>query len=165
MNINVQCFHHIFSHLFSLVLSINLFVAVLHTLVRNRTVGPAEPEAKRLTSSAPVCHHIANKPTFAKTQVFPFFGFLHINLSLYTLSPCMSLCIDWTHCWLKGKFLFCVCLCVCMLCFLIYVYLYIQKYRWLEWSEETKHARDSASCWRLDLTRQQYHSLNIKASV
>jgi len=54
-----------FSHLFnfSLVLSINLSVAVLYTLARNRTVGPAEPDAKRLPSSVPVCYDIVNKPT------------------------------------------------------------------------------------------------------
>lgn len=117
MNVNVIFFSSYFYHLFkfSLVLSINLSIAVLHTLARNRTIGPAEPEAKRLPSSAPVCYDIANKPTFVKINIFPFFGFLHINQSLYTVSPFMSLNLAWTHCWLNGKFLVCVCvLSVCM---------------------------------------------------
>uniref|UniRef100_A0A671SDF6 Receptor expression-enhancing protein n=1 Tax=Sinocyclocheilus anshuiensis TaxID=1608454 RepID=A0A671SDF6_9TELE len=66
---------------------------VLQTLVRNRTIGPAEPEARRLPSSAPVCHHNANKPTFDKSCSFLFLDFLHINLSLCAVSSCMCLTV------------------------------------------------------------------------
>uniref|UniRef100_A0A8C2IFU3 Receptor expression-enhancing protein n=1 Tax=Cyprinus carpio TaxID=7962 RepID=A0A8C2IFU3_CYPCA len=45
--------NYTYMHGLALVLSIILSVAVLQTLVRNRTIGPAEPGARRLPSSAP----------------------------------------------------------------------------------------------------------------
>lgn len=94
MNINILIIVTI-DQLFkkALVLSIILSVAVLHTLARNRTIGPAEPEARRLPISAPVCHHNANKPTFDKSYGFLFFDFLHINGSLCAVSSCMCLTV------------------------------------------------------------------------
>uniref|UniRef100_A0A672SJD9 Receptor expression-enhancing protein n=1 Tax=Sinocyclocheilus grahami TaxID=75366 RepID=A0A672SJD9_SINGR len=72
----------------------NVTREVLHTLVRNRTIGPAEPEVKRLPSSAFVCQNIANKPTFDKSYGFLFFDILQINLSLCAVSSCMCLTAD-----------------------------------------------------------------------
>lgn len=39
-------------------------IAVLHTLVRNRTIGPAQSEPKGLPSATPVGPHITKTPTF-----------------------------------------------------------------------------------------------------
>lgn len=39
-------------------------IAVLHTLVRNRAIGPAQSEPKGLPSATPVGPHITKTPTF-----------------------------------------------------------------------------------------------------
>lgn len=48
-------------------------IAVLHTLVRNRNIGPAHSEPKGLPSATPVGHHIINTPTYIKLLIMPLF--------------------------------------------------------------------------------------------